>query len=162
MWEIELNLKSNKKLMYVAPLYYTPAGVFFILLLPALFEYKEGEYIFSDFIPFFIICTFLILIHLAIHFFILVPIGKCDITIDRTGICSDKIKCKSFAGYIDWKSIESVYIFTLGRGPNYIYLYLNSGYSTQKIRIPFDFVTESTREIEEYIAQYAKLRRNYL
>ncbi|MCE9688289.1 hypothetical protein LZP73_19150 [Shewanella sp. AS16] len=162
-----MNLKSDKKIMYVNPLYYIPAFVFSMFILTAMFSNSEEEIRLSNFFALFLLCTLLTLTLLAIHFLISIPIGKCDITIDRKGIYSDKIKCKRFVGYVDWKSIESVYIFSLGRGPNYIYLYLHSDgcnkkLPVQKIRIPFNFVTESIREIEDHIAQYTKLRKNYL
>lgn len=153
-------------MMYVQPLYLYPMFVFLILIVPTLFKDNGFSWLQSNLTSVFLVFAAMSLFILAVHFIFLVPTGRCDINIDRKGITSDRIKYENFSGFIGWEHIDSVYIFTWGKGPNYIYIYLkqneNDKYdSVKRTRIPFDFVNQSIREIESCIEKHTKLRRKY-
>lgn len=162
-----MRLKSDLKMMYVQPLYLYPIFVFFIFIVPTLFDDNGLSWLQNNLASVFLFFMAMTLLMLAVHFVFLVPAGKCDITIDRKGITSDRIKYDDFSGFIGWGNIESVYIFTLGKGPKYIYIYLkpneNDKYDpVRRTRIPFDFVCQSMREVEMCFEKHTKLRRSFL
>lgn len=161
-----MRLKSDLKMMYVQPLYFYPIFVFLIFIMPTLFDDNGDSWLKSDLASVFYLFIAITLSMLAIHFIFLVPAGKCDITIDRKGITSNRIKYDEFLGFIGWENIDSVYIFTLGKGPKYIYIYIKPSKkdkydSIRRTRIPFDFVSQSTREVERCFERHTKLRRKF-
>ena len=166
-----MHLKSDKNRMYVKPLYLYPSVSFVMFfLVPMFFSEKEFSYENAKYtLILFAIITASVLL---VHYLLMVPIGRCDIVIDRNGVSSEKIKKYGFEGFVKWDCIQKVKVFDNPKGPNIIDLYIHpeavvdnsilDGSATERfdlkiITIRFDFVPEPVKEIEKYISKFKKI-----
>lgn len=166
-----MHLKSEKNRMYVKPLFLYPFVCFVMfILVPMIFSEKDFSYENAKYT--FILFVMITASVLLVHYLLMVPIGRCDIVIDRNGVSSEKINKYGFKGFVKWDCIQKVKVFDNPKGPNIIDLYIHpeavvdnsilDGSATNRfdlkiITIRFDFVPESVKEIEKYISQFIKI-----